>query len=88
MAETEQTMMAELSALGDKFDTWATEEPKSSKRPPAGRVPNAVARLGMPGGSARVSGFNKRTGLRQASQGPLGESHRNGENKEEEMTKC
>ena len=58
--------MAELSALGDKFDTWAVEEPKTSKRPPAGKVPNAVARLGMPGGSARVTGY-KRTGIRQAS---------------------
>ena len=57
-------MMAELSALGDKFDTWVDEEPKSSKRPPAGKVPNAVARLGMPGGSARISGYNKRTGIR------------------------
>ena len=65
-------MMAELSALGDKFETWAVEEPKS-KRPPAGKVPNAVARLGMPGGSARVTGYNKRTGIRQASQGPPGE---------------
>ena len=63
--------MAELSTLGDKFDSWATEAPKSSKRPPAGRPPG-VARLGMPG-SAQVKGYNKRMmGGRQASQGPPG----------------
>ena len=46
--------MAELSASADKFEAWEAEEPTTTKRPPAGRVPAAVARLGMPGGSARI----------------------------------
>ena len=54
LVEQEQTLMAELSASADKFEAWEAEEPTTSKRPPAGRVPAAVARLGMPGGSARI----------------------------------
>ena len=56
--------MAELSALGDKFDTWVVEEPKYTKRPPAGKPPAALAKMNIPGGSARITGYNKRTIIR------------------------
>ena len=63
--------MAELSASADKFEAWESEEPAKPKRPPAGRVPAGVARLGMPGGSARITGYKGKV-QRQSSVGPLG----------------
>ena len=89
MAESEQTLMAELSALSDKFDTWTIEEPKASKRPPIGR-PSGIAKLGMPG-SAQVTGYGKRLMAgRQASQGPPKEIEQYEEevNGAYEKTKC
>ena len=63
--------MAELTASADKFEAWESEEQAKPKRPPAGRVPAGVARLGMPGGSARITGYKGKV-QRQSSVGPLG----------------
>lgn len=68
--------MAELSALGDKFEAWAQEPPLStpSTRPPMGGRPPVGVRggpkgagkgTGIAGGSARASSHVKRLGLHE-----------------------
>ena len=67
LAEEEQELMAELSAAGDKFEAWANEPSStpSTKRPPIGGRPPAVARAGgrAVAGSTRALSTNKRVGL-------------------------
>ena len=74
--------MAELSALGDKFEAWAneppTESPSQGNKPPIGGRPplmgkgakGAGRQLGPLVGSARAQSYSKRMGVgnqRQAS---------------------
>ena len=53
LVEEEQELMAELSALGDKFDAWAAEPPTegvASKRPPVGGRPPINSKAGARAG--------------------------------------
>ena len=72
LAEEEQALMAELSAAGDKFEAWANEPSStpSTKRPPIGGRPPAIARAGgrVVAGSTRALSTNKRVGLAQRQQ--------------------
>lgn len=91
LAEEEQELMAELSALGDKFEAWAQEPPLSApgSKPPAisGRPPVGVRNGARgkatvaTGGSARAQSHVKRLGLvdRQSSAPRMPEDDAAGE---------
>ncbi len=79
LVEEEQELQAELSALGDKFEAWASEPSCESsavaRRPPVGGRPpmgggakGANRQLGPLVGSARATSYSKRVGLAERQQ--------------------